>query len=266
MSDTNDCPEAFVALAERLAERAREITSRYFRSALTVEDKPDRTPVTVADRETETALRALIAEAFPAHGMIGEEHGAERADADHVWVLDPIDGTKRFATGHAQFGTLIALLREGRPILGIIDMPELNERWVGAAGRPTLHHDRRGTRVAHCRACPGPERAAFYTTAPEMFEGPDEAAFARVRDATRMILYGGECYAYGLLASGHADLVIEADMDAYDFLSHVPVVEGAGGVISDWRGAPLGLETDGRTLAAATPELHEKVLELLAQT
>ena len=260
------CPEAFVDLARRLADRAREIIGHYFRGDFEVEQKPDLSPVTVADRETESAMRSMIAETFPDHGILGEEYGAERTDADYVWVLDPIDGTKRFTTGHAQFGTLIALLHHGRPILGVIDMPQMDERWLGAAGRPTSHQDRRGTRAAMTRPCTDLAAAALYTTSPQMFEGADFEAFERLRMAVRTPLFGGECYSYGLLASGFSDLVIEADMDPYDYLSHVAVVTGAGGIITDWQGQPLGLESDGRVLAAGTARLHRAALDLLART
>ena len=264
--DENACPEPFVELAERLADRAREIVARYFRRDFEVEQKADLSPVTVADRETEAAMRAMIAEAFPDHGVLGEEHGIERGDARYLWVLDPIDGTKRFTTGHPQFGTLIALLADGRPILGVIDMPQMGERWLGAAGRPTAHRDRRGSGTARTRACGALGAAALYATSPQMFEGADLAAFERLRKAVRMPLFGGECYAYGLLASGFNDLVVEADMDPYDYLSHVAVIEGAGGVITDWQGRPLGLESDGRVLAAGDPALHRAAVELLART
>ena len=265
MSETRaDCPDAFVALAERLADRARSIVTGYFRTAFTVEAKADLTPVTVADREAEAAMRAMIAEAFPDHGVVGEEFGAERADADYVWVLDPVDGTKRFITGHVQFGTLIALLREGRPILGVIDMPSLEERWLGATGRPTIHRDRKGAREARVRPCAALSEAALYATSPHMFEGADHDAFEALRGRVRMIAYGGECYAYGLLASGFVDLVVEADMAPYDFLAMVAVIEGAGGRVTDWRGRPLGLETDGRVLAAGDSGLHEAARRILA--
>lgn len=264
--DDAPCPEAFVDLAQRLADRAREITGHYFRGDFQVEHKPDLSPVTVADRETESAMRSMIAAAFPDHGILGEEYGGERTDARHLWVLDPIDGTKRFTTGHAQFGTLVALLCDGRPILGVLDMPQLNERWLGAAGRATRHSDRRGIRTARTRACADLGAATLYTTSPQMFEGADFVAFERLRKAAGMPLFGGECYAYGLLASGFCDLVIEADMAPYDYLSHIPVVSGAGGVITDWQGRPLGLEADGRVLAAGDAALHRAAIELLAQT
>lgn len=264
--DEAPCPEAFVDLAKRLAEQARDITGRYFRHPLDIEDKADTSPVTVADRETEAALRAMIAEAFPEHGVFGEEQAAHLPDARFLWVIDPIDGTKRFITGHVQFGTLIALLDAGRPILGVIDMPQLDERWLGAAGRPSVHHDRRGSRAVRTRACAELAAATLYCTSPGMFEGADLAAFERLRAAVKTPLFGGECYSYGLLASGYNDLVVEADMDPYDYMAQVAVIAGAGGMITDWQGRPLGLESDGRVLAAGDPALHRKALDLLAQT
>lgn len=264
--DDAPCPEAFVSLAKRLADRAREITGRYFRQSLKVEDKADASPVTAADRETEAAMRGMIAEAFPDHGVVGEEQGAHRPEARFLWVIDPIDGTKRFITGHVQFGTLIALLDAGRPILGVIDMPQLDERWLGAAGRPTVHGDRRGSRSVRTRACAELADATLYCTSPGMFEGADLAAFERLRTAVKTPLFGGECYSYGLLASGFNDLVVEANMAPYDYMAQVAVIAGAGGMITDWQGRPLGLESDGRVLAAGDAALHREALDMLAQT
>ncbi len=257
------CPETFVALAERLATAAGRVALRYFRRPLDVERKADESPVTIADREAEAAMRALIAEAFPGHGVVGEELGRERAEAEYVWVLDPIDGTKRFICGHVQFGTLVGLLRDGVPVLGVIDMPLMGERWIGAAGRPTRHRDTRGTREVRVRPCAGLGEAFLFATSPHMFPGADFTAFERVRTRVRQPMYGSECYAYGLLASGFVDLVVESTMDACDCLPLVPVVAGAGGLISDWRGAPLRLESDGRVLAAGDPRCHGAALEVL---
>jgi histidinol phosphatase-like enzyme (inositol monophosphatase family) len=257
------CPEAFVSLAERLADAAGEIARGYFRQAIEIEHKDDETPVTIADREAEAAMRALIAESFPDHGVVGEEQAATRPDAEYVWVLDPIDGTKRFISGHVQFGALIALLRDGVPILGVIDMPAMGERWIGAAGRPTVHRDSGGTREAHVRPCADLREASLFATSPHMFPGADFETFERVRGRVKLPLYGAECYAYGLLALGFADLAIEADMGVYDYLPLVAVVEGAGGIITDWAGRPLGLESDGRVLAAGDKRAHTAAMALL---
>lgn len=257
---TQACLEPFIDLAERLADASGAIVRRYFRTTLEVEDKPDKSPVTVADREAETAIRELIEEAFPDHGIVGEEYGAVRADAKYVWVLDPIDGTKSFITGKPLFGTLIGLLHEGAAVLGLIDQPVLGERWLGARGRPTTLNGR----PVHVRPCGELGRAALYATSPHMFEGADKQAFARVRDAVKLPLYGADCYAYGLLACGFADLVVEASLAVYDYCGVVAVIEGAGGVITDWTGAPLGLGSDGRVVAAGDRRSHERALELLA--
>ena len=257
------CPEPFIDLAERLADTARGIVAGYFRRPIDVERKADESPVTAADREAETAMRALIAETFPEHGVVGEEHGQDRPGAEYVWVIDPLDGTKRFITGHAQFGCLIALLHQGAPILGLIDMPVMEERWLGAKGRPSLHSGRHALGQARVRPCPEIGEAVLYATTPHMFPGADFAAFERVRQATRQPMYGSECYAYGLLASGFVDLVIEDTMGVYDYMALVSVIEGAGGLITDWRGEPLGLKSDGRVLAAGDARCHAAALDLL---
>jgi inositol-phosphate phosphatase/L-galactose 1-phosphate phosphatase/histidinol-phosphatase len=232
----------------------------YFRSGVAIDDKADTTPVTAADREAEAAMRKMIGDAFPDHGILGEEHGAERVDAAYVWVLDPIDGTKSFVTGKPLFGTLIALLREGTPIVGVIDMPALDERWIGVDGRPTTFNGR----PARVRPCPDLGRAWLYASSPHMFPGADAEAFERLRLKSRAAIYGADCYAYGLLASGTVDLVCEATTQPHDYCALVPVVTGAGGVISDWHGRPLGLQSDGRVLAAGDPSMHATAREVLA--
>ena len=249
-----------IALAEKLADAARDVVMGHFRRPLDIEAKPDDSPVTIADKQAEDAMRALIGDAFPDHGIIGEERAGKNEDAEYVWVLDPIDGTQSFVTGKPLFGTLIGLLHEGAAVLGLIDQPVLGERWLGARGRPTTLNGR----PVHVRPCGELGRAALYATSPHMFEGADKQAFARVRDAVKLPLYGADCYAYGLLACGFADLVVEASLAAYDYCGVVAVIEGAGGVITDWTGAPLGLGSDGRVVAAGDRRSHERALELLA--
>lgn len=253
--------DALVAFAHRLADAAGEVHRRYFRTPVAVDTKPDQSPVTIADREAEAAIRELLARHHPGHGIWGEEHGQERLDAEHVWVIDPIDGTKSFITGRPLFGTLIALLHRGRPVLGIIDQAILRERWLGVAGRPTTHN---GTAV-RTRACPGLAQATLCSTSPYLFaEGYERDAFERLARAVKLPLFGGDCYAYGLLAMGFADLVLEADLEPYDYLALVPVIEGAGGRLTDWQGRPLGLSSDGRVLAAGDDRAHAQALALLA--
>jgi len=251
--------DRFLALAIDLADAAGEAIRPYFRQPLAVDEKPDRSPVTAADRAAETAMRQLIARHFPAHGIIGEEFGYEREDAEFVWVLDPIDGTKSFISGVPLFGTLIALARRGRPILGIIDQPITRERWIGASGHPTTVN---GTLI-RCRPCPLLAAASVFSTSPDMFKGSDAAAFARIAAAAKLVRFGTDCYAYGVLAHGLIDLVIEASLKPYDFSAILPIVEGAGGVASDWRGMPLSLASDGRVLVAGDRRTHREALALL---
>ncbi len=176
-----------------------------------------------------------------------------------VWVLDPIDGTKSFISGVPLFGTLIALARHGRPILGIIEQPISRERWVGADGRATTHN----ARPIRCRACPGIAAATVFATSPDMFPGADAAAFTRVSRAAKLTRYGADCYAYGLVALGFVDVVIEASLKPYDFSAMLPIIEGAGGIATDWQGAPLGLSSDGRVLIAGDKRTHSDALDLL---
>ncbi|KAJ9530649.1 hypothetical protein QJQ45_014798 [Haematococcus lacustris] len=276
--------ESYIALAHDLADVAARITSKYFRAPFDVEMKADASPVTIADREAEAAMRALLAQRVPSHAVFGEEQGVQwgsGAGAEFMWVLDPIDGTKSFITGKPLFGTLIALLHQGQPVLGIIDQPISRERWQGVRGRPTTLNGR----PLATRPCADLRLAYLYATTPHMFSGPSEQAFNRVRDAVRIPMYGCDCYAYGLLAAGHADIVCEADLKPYDYMALVPIVQGAGGVITDWRGGPLvwlpsaqaaekaaagegtgalRAEWPGEVLAAGDPRVHQQALEKLA--
>ncbi len=251
---------ALIAFANTLADTAGEIVRRYFRRGVAVDDKPDMSPVTVADREAESALRALIETRFPGHGILGEEHGSVRADGERVWVLDPIDGTKSFISGVPLFGTLIALVERGVPVLGVIDQPISRERWIGARGYKTTLN---GAAIS-TRACPALASATLFATSPDMFKGADADAFQRLKSAVKLARFGGDCYAYGLLAAGFIDVVVEASLKPYDYAALVPVIAGAGGSVTDWRGNPLGLASDGRVLACGDPRLAGTARHLLA--
>ena len=253
------CPTSFIRLATELAELSGEIIRRYFRTPVAVETKADTSPVTAADCEVETAMRQRIETAYPDHGVIGEEFGTYRADAEYVWVLDPIDGTKSFISGKPLFGTLIGLVHEGTPILGVIDHPALGERWIGARGELTTFNGA----PAKVRPCPGLGEAILFATSPHMFEGANADAFDRLCQEVKHPLYGTDCYGYGLVASGFADLVVEAQLKPFDYIALVPVVEGAGGVITDWEGASLNLASDGRVIAAGDRRTHVECLKVL---
>jgi inositol-phosphate phosphatase/L-galactose 1-phosphate phosphatase/histidinol-phosphatase len=251
-----DGPESFLPLAERLADVSGDIVRRYFRADaddMKVEAKADETPVTIADRSAEAAMRTLIEESYPDHGIMGEEFPFVRTEAEYAWVLDPIDGTKSFVTGMPIFGTLIALMRNGRPILGIINQPILNERWIGMAGHRTTLNGRpistsKVTRLAD---------AAQYATDPSMFtRGNDRQKIDSLLAEVKSSRYGGDCYSYALLATGFIDLVTEVGLKIYDFMPLIPVIEGAGGVITDWNGRQLTKQSDGHVLAACTAACH----------
>ncbi|KAG2490552.1 hypothetical protein HYH03_010946 [Edaphochlamys debaryana] len=273
MSLPSDFKDSYVDLAHQLADAAAIVTRKYFRTQFDVESKMDASPVTIADKQAETAMREMLDRLVPEHGIFGEEHGLKwgsGAGSKYTWVLDPIDGTKSFITGKPLFGTLISLVYEGSPVLGIIDQPITKERWVGVAGRPTTLNGA----PLRTRPCPDVKLAYLYATTPHMFSGENETAFNRLRDSVRIPMYGCDCYAYGLLAAGLADLVVEADLKPYDYMALVPVVQGAGGVMTDWRGRPLVWQptpgaTDlkagwpGEVCAAGDPALHAKALALL---
>jgi len=254
--------DAFVAVAEAAAELAGRVIRPLFRSPLLVEAKGDASPVTEADRAAERAIRALLAERLPQHGVWGEEYGPDRADAEYLWVLDPIDGTRAFVTGRPLFGTLIALLHRGRPVLGLIDQPVTGERWLGLVGQPTRFRSALGG-IAQCRPCGTLAEAELSCTSPDMFAPADRPGFERLRAAARRVTWGGDCYAYGLAALGLVDVVCESTMKPWDWAAVVPVVEGAGGRVTDWAGQPLTLESEGQVLAVGDPRLLPAAVGLL---
>jgi inositol-phosphate phosphatase/L-galactose 1-phosphate phosphatase/histidinol-phosphatase len=249
-----------LALAARLADAAGAAIRPYFRARYVVEIKPDASPVTEADRAAEAAIRAILEVERPGDGIIGEEYGVTREGASRRWVLDPIDGTRSFITGRPIFGTLIALIEGETPVLGVIDQPIAGERWIGARGRPTLFN---GVPV-QTRHCAALAQAHLGTTSPYLFDAATRPGFEAVAAVARNLVLGGDCYSYGLVALGQLDLVIESGLKLYDFAALVPVVEGAGGRMCDWRGEPLSASSDGRVIAAGCPELIPAVLELLA--
>ncbi|XP_057436743.1 bifunctional phosphatase IMPL2, chloroplastic isoform X1 [Lotus japonicus] len=255
-------------VANKAADAAGQVIRKYFRNKFEILQKHDLSPVTIADQSAEEAMVSIILDNFPSHAIYGEEKGwrCKEDSADYVWVLDPIDGTKSFITGKPLFGTLIALLQNGTPILGIIDQPVLRERWIGITGKRTTLN---GQEVS-TRTCADLSQAYLYTTSPHLFSGDAEEAFIRVRDKVKIPLYGCDCYAYALLSSGFVDLVVESGLKPYDFLALIPVIEGAGGVITDWKGhqlhweaSPLSIATNFNVVAAGDKQIHQQALDLL---
>jgi inositol-phosphate phosphatase/L-galactose 1-phosphate phosphatase/histidinol-phosphatase len=255
----NELPD-LLQTAHALADAAAAHSMAHFRTPLDIITKADESPVTMADRAAETAMREILGATRPADGIYGEEHGAERVDAGRIWVLDPIDGTRSFITGSPLWGTLIGVLEDGRIAFGMVDMPVLGERWFGQAGRGA---ERNGVAV-RASECTELAKARIVTTSPDIFSASDLAAFDRLSRRCAMRRFGGDCYGYAQLAGGTIDLVVEAGLQPYDYLGPAGLIEAAGGVITDWEGRALGLGSDGRVVAAATRELHRQALEALA--
>ena len=252
--------DEFIALANRLADAAGALSRASFRGDLAVDLKADKSPVTEADQAIERRLREMVSDAYPDHGLIGEEQAPVNAGAEFVWVIDPIDGTRQFISGIPMFTCLIALMRGGRPLIGIIDQPVIKDRWVGAAGRETIFN---GGPV-RTRACASLSEAVLNTSNPVLFEGPDRAAFERLREAAAWTHYGVDAYGVGLIANGAMDITVQNDIKVYDYCPWVPIIEGAGGRVTDWRGAPISLATGDKILVSGDPALHDQALARLS--
>jgi len=253
----------FSSFVDELGEVSGRAILPFFRTALAIDDKSKNgrfDPVTAADRAAESAMRALIRRTFPEHGIVGEEHGNERPDAEYVWVLDPIDGTKSFISGMPAWGTLIALMRSGKPVYGMMHQPFIGERFSGD-GASARYRGPAGERALMVRPCEQLSDAILYTTSPLLMNGNDRAAFGRVEGAVKLSRYGGDCYAYCMLAAGHVDLVIETEIKPYDIVPLIPIITGAGGIVTSWSGDSA---TDGgRIIAAGDKRVHAEAMKLL---
>jgi myo-inositol-1(or 4)-monophosphatase len=253
----------FAAFVDRLATVSGEAILPFFRTSLGVEDKNRGgafDPVTAADRAAEAAMRTLIRQNFPDHGIIGEEFGNERADAEYVWVLDPIDGTKSFISGMPAWGTLIALMHAGVPVFGMMHQPFTRERFTGD-GQAARYRGPAGDRALRVRRCAALGDAILMTTSPRLMNKTDRRAFGKVEEMVRLSRYGGDCYAYCMLAAGHVDLVIETELKPYDILPLMPIISGAGGIVTTWDGgAP---NAGGRIIAAGDTRVHEAAMKVL---
>lgn len=249
----------FIPFTHQLTDASGDILRTYYRNFGASDAKGDKSLVTKADREAEKELRRLIEATFPEHGIIGEEFGKVREESEYVWVLDPIDGTSSFVIGRPIFGTLVALLHNGEPVVGAIDQPITHERWIAAKDEPTVLN-KIATATSKCSTL---SDAILCTTSPEYFTISQKQCFDSVSNKAKQTIYGGDCYNYALLASGQLDLVIEAGLKLHDFAALKVVVEQAGGVITDWQGKTLSAKSDGTVIAAATKALHQEALKLL---
>jgi len=253
----------FAAFVDELALVSGETIRPFFRSALSIENKSRSggfDPVTAADRAAEAAMRALIKRTFPAHGIVGEEFPAEQPNAEYVWILDPIDGTKSFICGLPAWGTLIALTRHGEPIYGVMHQPFTREQFSGD-GSGARYRGPAGDRILQTRECETLRDAIMLTTSPLLMKPADRQCFERVEQTVRLSRYGGDCYAYCVLAAGHVDLIIETELKPHDVLALIPIIEGAGGIMTTWEnGRP---HNGGRIVAAGDRRVHAQAMKVL---
>jgi myo-inositol-1(or 4)-monophosphatase len=252
----------FASFVDRLASVAGETILPFFRTTLAVESKASGAfdPVTAADRAGENAMRALIRKTFPDHGIVGEEYGSERADAEYVWVLDPIDGTKSFIAGMPAWGTLIGLMRFGEPVFGMMHQPFIGERFSGD-GEAARYRGPAGARELRARKCANLADAVLFTTSPLLMNEADRAIFRTVESKAKLSRYGGDCYAYCMLAAGQIDLVIETEIKPHDIVPLIPIISGAGGVVTTWENGPA--QAGGRIVVAGDKRTHAAALGLL---
>lgn len=252
----------FTAFLEQLAKASGDTILPFFRTALAVENKKAGgfDPVTAADRAAENAMRSLIRTHFPEHGVVGEEYGAEQPDAEYVWVLDPIDGTKSFIAGMLAWGTLIGLTRFGEPVFGTMHQPFTRERFFGDGGA-ARYRGPGGDRDLRVRSCESLADALLFTTSPLLMNEADRERFRRVENAARLSRYGGDCYAYCMLAAGQIDLIIETELKPHDIVPLIPIVAGAGGIVTTWENGPA--QGGGRIVVAGDTRVHKAALEML---
>lgn len=253
--------EQHITTAIQAVDAAREITLKYFRKPFDTLQKSDSSPVTIADKETERLIRKIIQDVFPEHGFYGEETGQTDIDRDWTWVVDPIDGTASFATGKPTFGTLVALCYKGVPQLGIIDHAVLNDRWIGIKGKQTTYN---GNTVKTNSDSTDLSNATLYATSLEMYNESALPRYQKLAKQCKFRIFGADCLAFGLVASGFTEMVMEAQLEPYDYMALVPVIEGAGGIITDWQGNCVALQTTkDQILACANSELHNAALAII---
>ncbi|MDX1738561.1 MAG: inositol monophosphatase family protein [Alphaproteobacteria bacterium] len=254
--------ETFLSVAEEAAAEAAKVSLGYFSGEFNVDYKGDESPVTVADRETEQVLRNILMSKFPDHGIFGEEHGIHNLDAEFIWVLDPIDGTKSFITGIPLFGMLISLVHNGLPVASLVVMPALGEVFRGIKDMPTRDQKAKLLKTRPCNDLT--DALCFVGEADKMF-ADSPGLFEALQKNARLARFGYDCYPYVKLADGRIDVVIERNLQPYDYCALVPVVEGAGGVITDWDGNALTLESNGEVVAAGDPKIHKQMLNLISE-
>ena len=249
-----------ISFANYLADEVEPIIKKYFRTKLTIDDKKDESPVTIADKKTELRIRELIEKKYPDHGILGEEFEDKNLNSEYLWIIDPIDGTRSFIAGHKDFGTLIALLHNKKPIIGIINCPMHSERWVGVDGKKTLMN---GSQVNTSNIIS--LNKSYLNTTGLYFDHDDhfKRGYDEIIKRVRHFRFGGDCYMYGLIASGFVEIVLENTLKPHDYMALIPVIKGAGGEISDKLGNPITLKSDGSVVASANKKLHTQIIEII---
>ena len=248
---------------ESLADAAAQQTLPRFRNRLDVGNKQDGgfDPVTEADRAAEFAIRRLIESRFPDHGILGEEHGVSNADRRHLWVIDPIDGTRAFISGVPVWGTLVGLYEDGRALLGMMDQPFTRERFLGGP-EGSFYRGPGGEQRLQTRDCGDLSSAILFTTSPRLHTGASQARYEALENAVMLARYGCDCYAFAMLAAGHVDIVVESGLKPYDIAGLIPIIEGAGGIVTTWRGERP--EQGGDILACGSAAIHRRALAILS--
>ena len=252
-------PQQLIKLANKCADASGKIIKKYFRKKIKINLKKDNTPFTKADIEAEKVIRELILKQEPNCGFVGEETGSINMNREYCWVVDPLDGTKSFITGKPTFGTLIGLLKNNKPVLGILNQPILNERWVGIAGVETKYNNKK-VRVRKCKSIKG---AKMYATSPMMFQGRNKKIYKNVRAKIGECLFGADCYSHGLMSLGFVDVILEANLKPWDYIASASIISGAGGKITDWNDNDLNLQSDGRILATGDSNIHKQIIKII---
>ncbi len=251
--------DEFISFANVLADESAKVIMEYFRQTFTVENKDDDTPVTIADKKSELKIRELINKAYPSHGILAEEFDNTNLDSEFIWVIDPIDGTRSFIAGHKDFGTLIALLYKKKPVLGIINCPAHNERWIGIENQITTLNGKK-TKTSQKKLI---EDCYTITTGLYLEDEIFRNAFKSIIKKSKDYILRGDCYMYGMLSSGLVDVVFEDTLKAHDYMALVPIIQGAGGVITDKFNNPITLDSDGSVLATANSLIHKQAINMI---
>ena len=253
------CPIEFIKFAHLLSDKSESLILKYFRTKLKIKSKADNSPVTIADTESELLIRKLITTNYPNHGIISEEHSDLNPNAEFVWVIDPIDGTRSFIAGHKDFGTLIALLYKNIPILGIINCPAHKERWQGIINKKTYLNGKvtSTSKINNLNKC-------YSFSSGLYFEDPNfKKLYDKLIKKVKYYRFGGDCYMYGMLASGFIDIVVEDTLKIHDYMALIPIIEGAGGKVSDRYGKKITINSKGSFVGSCSQNIHKQVIKIL---